>query len=104
VANKRGYLDRLQVAVQHLHKCGAVHRRTVPAQETFRGQTVWQAAVEVSVLTGHPNAARCYAWSHQDGPDDQDERFVAALELPPATDPQTAVKVAVAAEIRKGHG
>jgi hypothetical protein len=36
------YLYRLQVAVQELHKCGAVHHQTVPVHEGFRGETVWE--------------------------------------------------------------
>jgi hypothetical protein len=100
VANKQDYLARLQVAIQHMHKCGAVHRETVPVHEVFRGKTAWQGKVEVFDLTGHPKAKRCYAWSHRDGPDDQDERFVAVLGLPPVVSPETAVKVAIAAEVR----
>jgi hypothetical protein len=30
----------------------------------------------------------------------QNERFVAVLEIPPVTSPETAVKVAVAAEVK----
>jgi len=87
-------------AIQHLHKCGAVYRETVPVHEVFRGQTVWQGHVEVFDLTGHPKAKRAYGWSHREGPDDQGERFVTVLEIPPATDPQSAVKVEIAAEVK----
>jgi hypothetical protein len=100
VANKQEYLDRLQVAVSHLHKCGAVHRATVPVTEVFNGQTIWQGEVEVFDLTGHPKAKRAYAWSHKDGKDDSDERFVAVLEIPPVDSPESAVKVAIAAEVK----
>ena len=55
------YLDRLQVAIQELHRCGAVYRQTVPVHEVFRGETVWQGQVEVFDLTAHPKAKRCYA-------------------------------------------
>jgi hypothetical protein len=100
VANKQEYLDRLQVAVQHLHGCGAIHRRTVPVHEAFCGKTIWQGDVEIFDLIRHPKAKRCYAWSHVAGEDDTDERFVAVLELPPVDGPQAAVKVAVASEIK----
>jgi hypothetical protein len=100
VANKQTYLDRLQVAVSQLHNCGAVHRQTVPVQEVFGGQTIWQGEVEVFDLNGHPKAKRAYAWSHKAGKDDIDERFVAVLEIPPVTSPETAVKVAIAAEVK----
>ena len=93
--NRQDYLDRLQVAVQQLHGCGAVHRATVPVHEVFRGQTVWQGDVEVFDLTGHPKAKRCYAWSHLDGPNDERTRFVAVLEIPPVVSAETAVQVQI---------
>ena len=77
-----------------------MHRATVPVHEVFRGQTVWQGDVEVFDINGHPKAKRCYAWSHLDGQNDERTRFVAVLEIPPVSSPETAVKVAVAAEIR----
>jgi hypothetical protein len=100
VANKQDYLARVTVAVMQLHNCGAIHRATVPVHEVFNGQTVWQGKVEVFDLTNHPKAKRAYAWSHREGKDDAGERFIAVLELPPVTSPETAVKVAVSAEIR----
>jgi IS1 family transposase len=98
--DKQDYLARLQTAVQHLHNCAALHRETVPVREIFKGKTIWQGDVEVYDLTGHPKAKRAYAWSHRAGKDDTDERFVAVLEIPPVESPQTAVKVAIAAEVK----
>ena len=69
--------------------------------EVFRGQTASRGEVEVSDLTGHPKAKRCYAWSHQAGPPGNGERFVTVLELPPVKDPQTAVKAAIVSESGK---
>ena len=48
-------------------------------------------------LAGHAKAARCYAWSYdvKDG-----SRTLAVLELPPVMSAQTAVKVAIVAQIR----
>src|SRR5271168_3098368 len=100
VENKRDYIARVQVTVSQLHNCGAVWRETVPVHETFQGQTVWQGEVEVFDLNGHPKAKRAYGWSHRDGPDDQGERFVTVLELPPVDSPQSAVKVAIVAEVK----
>jgi hypothetical protein len=56
--------------------------------------------VEVFTVTGHPKVKHCYAWSHRDGKDDKDERFVAVLGLPPVDSPQSAVKVAIASEVK----
>lgn len=90
VANKE-YIERLKMAVEHLHNCSARHVSTVPVHETFQGQTVWQGEVEVFDLTGHPKAKRCYGWSHLDGAKDESERFVAVLEIPPVDSAQKAV-------------
>jgi hypothetical protein len=99
VANEH-YIERLKQVIFHLHKADSRHLESVPVEEVFQGQTVWRGIVEVFALTGHPKAIRAYAWSHWAGPDDSDERFVAVLELLPVTSPQTAVKVAVASEIK----
>lgn len=99
MANKT-YIERLQLAVEHLHKCKAAHSASVPVREVFEGRTIWNGQVEVFDITGHAKAKRAYAWSHRHGKDDKDERFVAVLEIPPVTSPETAVKVAVAAEVK----
>lgn len=102
MANKQDYLARLQLAVSHLHNCGATWRESVPVHEVFDGKTVWRGEVEVFDLTGHPKAKCCYGWSHPDGSDNKGERFVAVLEIPPVESAQTAVKVAIVSEIKAG--
>ena len=97
------YLARLQVTVSQLHNCGAVYASTVPVHEVFRGQTVWKGDVEVFNLTGHPNAKRCYAWSHPEGEGDQGERFVTVLEIPPVESAVTAVRASIMADSKKGR-
>lgn len=99
---KSDYQTRLQLAVEHLHRCRAEHSSTVAVHEVFRGQTVWKGHVEVYDITGHPKAKRCYAWSHADGKDDSDERFVAVLEIPPVESAVTAVRVQIVADSKKG--
>jgi hypothetical protein len=103
VANNQEYIERVKLAVEHLHNCGASHRATVPVCEVFQGKTIWEGEVEVFDLTGHPKAKRAYAWSHREGKDDKGERFVAVLEIPPVESPQTAVKVAIVSEVKKGN-
>jgi hypothetical protein len=100
VANKQDYLARLQIAVSQLHNCGAAWRESVPVREVFQGKTIWQGEVEVFDLNGHPKAKRAYGWSHPEGDDNKGERFVAVLEIPPVISPETAVKVAIAAEVK----
>ncbi len=104
VENKRDYLSRVGAAVSHLHKCGATHSKTVPVHEVFQGQTVWQGDVELFDLQGHPKAKRCYAWSHRQGESDQDQRFVAVLEIPPVVSAETAVRVQIVKDFKKGGG
>jgi hypothetical protein len=101
VVNKQDYLDRLQVAVSQLHNCAATYRETVPVHEVFQGQTVWQGEVEVFNLTNHPKAKRAYAWSHIHGQQDEQERFVAVLEIPPVESAVTAVRASIMADRKK---
>jgi hypothetical protein len=100
VANKQDYLARLEVTVSQLHNCGAAWRETVPVHEVFQGQTVWQGEVEVFDLTGHPKAKRAYAWSHREGQNDEGERFVTVLEIPPVVSPITAVRASIMADAK----
>jgi hypothetical protein len=99
VANKE-YIERLQGAINHLHGCNSTWVETVPVKEVFRGETIWIGFVEVFTLSGHPKAKKAYAWSHAEGKNDTGERFVTVLEIPPVESPQTAVKVAIAAEVK----
>jgi hypothetical protein len=88
------------MVINQLHRCDSKHVESVPVEEMFQGQMVWQGSVEIFSLSGHPKAKRAYAWSHVDGKDDDDERFVTVLELPPVKSAETAVKVAIASEVR----
>lgn len=101
MANKQEYLTRLKLAVEHLHGTGATWRDTVPVHEVSRGQTVWRGQVEVFDLTSHPKAKRAYAWSHREGKNDEGERFVAVLEIPPVESAKTAVQDSIMADAKK---
>ena len=101
MASSQEYIQRLQLAVEHLHKCSARHLESVPVHEMFRGQTAWEGTVEVFDIKGHPKATRIYAWSHLDGADDSDERFVAVLGVPPVDSPARAVQVSIVADAKK---
>jgi hypothetical protein len=94
----REYIERLQLTICHLHKCDAVWIESVPVHEVFRGQTVWQGRVEVFALTGHSKAKKAYAWSHMDGANDEGERIVTVLEIPPVESPITAVRASIVAD------
>jgi hypothetical protein len=101
--NKQDYIARVQVALSQLHNCGATWRETVPVHEIFQGKTVWQGNVEVFDLHNHPKAKRAYAWSHREGKNDEGERFVAVLEIPPVESAVTAVRVQIVKDIKTGY-
>ena len=95
------YIQRLKLALEHLHGCSAHHLRTERVHEVFHGQTVWQGDVEIFEIAGHPKAKRAYGWAHAAGKDDSDERFVGVLELPPVDSALTAVRVSLVKQIRR---
>ena len=64
-----------------------------------RAKTVWEGAVHVFDLSGHPTATRAYAWSSPiEG--STKRRFFAVLHQPPVDTPHTAVRAAIVAEGR----
>jgi hypothetical protein len=97
------YIAELQAAILNLHGCSSTYVESVPVVEEFQGEIVWQGEVEVFDIRGHPKAKRAYAWGHATGENDQARRYVAVLELPPVDSPETAVKVAVASEIKNAR-
>lgn len=98
---QKQYIERLQLTICHLHKCDCKHVESVAIHEIFRGQTVWQGRVEVFTLSGHPKAKKAYAWSHLDGANDEGERIVTVLEIPPVVSPVTAVRASIVADSKK---
>jgi hypothetical protein len=97
MSDKSGLIPLLCEAVQRLHKCEAVHSKTVSVHETFQGKTVWEGEVEVFEVKGHPKATRCFAWmNHLQG---RTPQCVALLEIWPVTSPGTAVKASIVMDI-----
>ena len=100
MANK-DYIERLQQVIFHLHKADSTWVESVPVREVFQGRVIWEGQVEVFTLRNHPKAKRAYGWSHPEGPNNKEERFVAVLEIPPVDSAETAVKIAIAAEVKR---
>jgi hypothetical protein len=92
VLKKWDDIARLEAAIMRSHGCGAIWHKTVTAHEVLRGHTVWKGDVEVFNLKGHPKAERCYGWPHRNGKDDEGERFVIVLEIPPVESASTALQ------------
>ena len=99
--NHDQYIEELKAAILNVHGATATHVETVPVVEEFQGETVWQGEVEVFDIRGHPKATRCYGWGYST--DEDQRRYVAVLELPPVTSPQTAVKAAIVSEIKNAR-
>lgn len=95
-------ISALQEAIRNLHGCESTWLEAVPVKEAFQGQTVWEGIVQVFELTGHPSAARCYAWSHVT--EGNARRFVAVLHQGPIDSPEKAVQAAIVQEQRELGG
>ena len=94
------YLRELTAKVRLLQGCKAVHVKTVPVTEVFRGKVAWDGEVEVFDLTGHAKAKRCYAWGFLRDTRRNELEVVAVLEIPPVDSPESAVRVAIASHAR----
>src|SRR5580698_752925 len=90
-------IDELQKAVEHMHGVPARFVETVEVDERFNGDIVWQGAVKVFALTGHPSGAtRAYAWSYRT--EGTRRKFKAVLGVPPVDGPVMAVRASILAE------
>jgi hypothetical protein len=90
----------LKNAVESMHRCAAQLAQSVPVRETFGEATVREGVVHVFDLSGHPKAARAYAWSSPiEGSDKR--RFFAVLHQGPIKSPADAVRAAIVAESRQ---
>jgi hypothetical protein len=95
--------DDLKQAVEVQHGCHATLTQTVPINERFHGQPVWEGVVHVFDLKGHPKATRAFAWSSPiEGSDKR--RFFAVLQIGAIQTPLDAVRAAIVAEHRQETG
>src|SRR3954471_11185944 len=91
--------DELKEAIERMHGGSASLAQSVPVRETFEGKPVWEGVVHVFDLTGHPTAARAYAWSSPiEG--STKRRYFAALHTDRINSPLAAVRAAIVAENR----
>lgn len=94
------YLAEAKTAVEKSHGVTAKHLETVPVTEMFQGRVAWDGEVEVFEIAGHAKAKRCYAWGYANEKRGGKYDFVTVLEILPVVSPQTAVKVAIAAQAK----
>jgi hypothetical protein len=52
-------------------------------------------------VQGRSKAKRAYAWSHLQGKNDQDERFVAVLEIPRVQSAEIAERAQIVKAVKK---
>lgn len=91
--------DQLKDAIEKMHGGTATLAQSVPVRESFDGKPVWQGAVHVFDLAGHPTATRAYAWSSPiEG--STKRRFFAVLHTERINSPIEAVRAAIVAEHR----
>lgn len=95
------YIEFLADAIHKLHGCAATYVETVPVEERFQGQMVWQGKVEVFELAGHPKAAFCYAWGFEN--DSGEMKAVTVLALPPIDSALRAVQAFIASTVKGNH-
>jgi hypothetical protein len=90
----KGYIAALQRVIGELHRCSSLHIETVWVHETFLGKSVWHGNVEVFLLSGHPRAEKCYAWTQPLGRKSKRVRFFAVLGTTVIKTALDAVKMA----------
>ena len=98
--SKTAAINELQDVIHRLHGAKAMHVKSVPVKETFKGQIIWLGTVEVFKLKGHPKTDKAYAWAHDTDDPLHPKRQVTVLHVPPITSPELAVRAAIAKEYR----
>ena len=86
------YVAHLQKAIKRTFGLEANHVETQQVVETFRGQVLFDGDVEVFDVTGHPDAARCYAWAKDI---ETGSKSTVVLERPPIKSALDAVRAAI---------
>ena len=94
------YISELQDVIRKLHGVESRHVESVSVKEEFGGKTVWEGAVEVFQLIGHPKASLLYAWSHDTDDPKKPKRHVTVLHIAPILSAEAAVRAAIVQEFR----
>ena len=93
-------IKALKKAILDLHGCKAKWVKSVPVKEEFEGKVIWEGVVQVFDIEGHPQATRCYAWSHELD-NSKKRRFFAVLHEGVIDSPRAAVRAVIVNELRK---
>jgi hypothetical protein len=92
------YIEAIQDAIRKIHGCESRHIESVPVNEQFGGQTIWQGVVEVFELINHSKAKTCYAWGHHTDTKDVKSRYVTVLGILPIDSPIAAVRASIVSD------
>jgi hypothetical protein len=95
----RSDFDELKRTVEELLACEASYLSTQHVRETFEGTVLWDGAVSIFALTGHPAANTCYGWSDHT-PQSGKRNFYAVLHLAPIESARDAVRASLAIKQR----
>ena len=85
----------LKEAIEELHGCEANYISSEHVRESFGGAVVWDGAVSLFGVTGHPAATMCYAWSTQE-PGSPARSIYAVLRMDPIDSSRDAVRASLA--------
>lgn len=91
----------LQKAIEQKHGCAAIYNETIHVHEKLNAETIWEGNVEVFELKGHPEADKCYAWSHHEHGasgaviNSENVRLITVLGKRPVDSPSMAVRTAI---------
>ena len=88
----------LKQTIEELHGCEANYIATEHVRESFEGTLVWDGAVSLFGVTGHPAATMCYAWAVQE-PEASGRSIYAVLRMPPIDSSRDAVRASLALKL-----
>ena len=98
MAGSMTYSEELAAEFWKVHRCAAKFMYTVPVREVFPGNKIWDGAVWLFKLSGHPQAKFGYAWLHPNDAGD-DLKVTIVLEITPVDSAQRAVRVSVTGSV-----
>jgi hypothetical protein len=85
----------LKEAIEELHGCEANYISSEHVRESYGGTVVWDGAVSLFGVTGHPAATMCYAWSAEDS-QSTTRSIYAVLRMAPIDSSRDAVRASLA--------
>ena len=92
-------INFLQAAFNQGHDLETTHVESVPINDTFKGQTVWEGVVDVFDVKNHPHIKRAYGWQYKD--DNGETQYATVLGVIPINSPLGAVRAFIASQAEK---